>query len=73
MSLKPFVAGIVTVALPVALVIGVLHFTHEYPAFIRIEAPIPKATLLFKHCPRPAPLVPARRRHPLAAVDDTAD
>ena len=73
MSVKSFLAGAITVALPVALVVGVMHFTHENPAFIRVEVPVPgpaiaKSVWFVKHCSKPV-LVPAPgKRHHL--LDD---
>lgn len=68
MSAKSFIAGAATIALPVALVMGVLHFTHEWPV---IAAPpvLVRQIVLQGHCMKP-PLAPApaKRRH----IDDGA-
>lgn len=69
MSVKSFVAGAATVALPIALAVGIMHFTHEYPAFVRVEVPVPAiaksgSVWFVKHCSKPVLMpAPAKRHH----------
>ena len=67
MSVKSFIAGAITIALPVALVAGVMHYTQDYPVIVRAP-PLPRPIIVVKHCGKPAPV----KRH-WGAVDDTAD